>query len=106
VLDAIDGDAIRQLRLELGLSQARFAMALRKAGAELGEPNGCNKRLVQKWENGDHRMVMPNYRRALAHVAGVPFATLCSHAPLPKRLDRIIAELTALRAELGDRAGR
>jgi hypothetical protein len=44
---------------------------------EAGEPSACSKRLVQKWESGEHSTARPNYRRALRSMTGVPFAELC-----------------------------
>lgn len=103
----LNGFMLRAVRREMSISQETLAALLRKAGAELGEPNGCTKRLVQKWEKGEHRRVQPNYQRAIETVTGVPFAWLCSegHAlavTLPGRLDRIISDLTVLRAELDE----
>lgn len=102
---AINPVQLRAIRTDLGRSQADFAAMLRKAGVALGEPNGATKRLVQKWEAGEHRMVRPNYQRALELATGLPFATFCdvrpvAYATFPSRLDRIIRELTALRADL------
>lgn len=101
----INSGQLRAIRIDLGYSQREFAELLRNAGAELGEPNRCTKRLVQKWEGGEHTAAMPNYQRALEHVTGVPYAVLCDRRPvayatLPARLDRVIAELAALRADL------
>ena len=58
------------------LSQSEFAMAIRHAGASLGEPNDCTKRLVQKWESGAHSAIRPNYRRALQAVTRIPYEQL------------------------------
>ena len=68
----IDKELLRKIRLELGLSQSQFANLVRGAGERLGEPNSCNKRLVQKWESGEHTVCRPNYRRALSKVTGIP----------------------------------
>lgn len=104
---SINPERLRAVRVDLGHSQQTFADLLRKAGAELGEPNRAGKRLVQKWESGEHAAAMPNYRRALEHVTGLSYAALCDRRPvgyatLPARLDRIIRELTALREDLDD----
>lgn len=45
---------LRRARQSMRLSQAQFAEAVRTAGNAMGVPNGCSKRLVQKWENGEH----------------------------------------------------
>ncbi|HEV2633753.1 MAG TPA: hypothetical protein VGX23_01320 [Actinocrinis sp.] len=58
------------------LSQSEFATAVRHAGASLGEPNECTKRLVQKWESGEHSAIRPNYRRALQAVTRIPYEQL------------------------------
>lgn len=59
---------LRAIRLSLCMSQHDFACAIRQAGEALGEPNMCNKRLVQKWESGEHAACRSNYRRALERV--------------------------------------
>ena len=62
---------LRQARLNLGMSQSEFAKAVQAAGMAAGEPNGANKRLVQKWESGEHVTCRPNYARALQAVTGL-----------------------------------
>lgn len=54
------------------LSQAAFADAVRAAGKAVGEPNHCTKRLVQKWETGEHASCIPEYLKALQLVTGLP----------------------------------
>jgi DNA-binding transcriptional regulator YiaG len=63
-------DQVLRARQELGMSQAELARALVSAGKALGHPNNCTKRLVQKWESGDHAALRPNYAEALAVVTG------------------------------------
>ncbi|HEV3169353.1 MAG TPA: hypothetical protein VGZ32_03405 [Actinocrinis sp.] len=58
------------------MSQSEFAAAIRHAGDALGEPNTANKRLVQKWESGEHAHCRPHYRRALQSVTRMPFDQL------------------------------
>jgi hypothetical protein len=58
------------------MSQSEFATAIRHAGQALGEPNTANKRLVQKWESGEHAVCRPNYRRALQSVTRTPYGQL------------------------------
>ena len=58
------------------MSQSEFAAAIRHAGDALGEPNTANKRLVQKWESGEHTVCRPNYRRALQSVTRMPYEQL------------------------------
>jgi hypothetical protein len=67
---------LQAARHALALSQGEFACAVRRAGADSGIPNNCSKRLVQKWESGDHAICQQHYRRALMHVTGVPFEQL------------------------------
>jgi hypothetical protein len=53
------------------LSQEQFAAAIRAAGTAIGEPNACTKRLVQKWETGEHRGCKRNYLNALQAATGL-----------------------------------
>jgi len=53
------------------LSQAQFAEAVRAAGNAIGAPNHCTKRLVQKWETGEHTACRPDYLRVLQAVTGL-----------------------------------
>ena len=53
------------------LSQAQFAEAVRAAGNAMGAPNHCTKRLVQKWESGEHSVCRPDYLRVLQAVTGL-----------------------------------
>jgi transcriptional regulator with XRE-family HTH domain len=109
----LDGSRLRRVREDLELSQAEFAGLIRQAGREFGEPNACTKRLVQKWELGEHATCRSNYRRALERVTGLSFMQLCvrpAKQPNPNtagdvsalaRLDQVIAELGTIRARLG-----
>jgi DNA-binding transcriptional regulator YiaG len=67
---------LRAIRLALQMSQSEFATSLRHAGEALGEPNNANKRLVQKWESGEHTVCRPKYRRALQSVTRTPYEQL------------------------------
>lgn len=73
----LDGTRLRAIRQELGHSQNAFAIRIRLAGHELGQPNRCTKRLVQKWESGEHSMPLPRYRGALVRVTGQSIEALC-----------------------------
>jgi len=53
------------------LSQAQFAEAVRAAGNAIGAPNHCTKRLVQKWETGEHAACRNDYLRVLQAVTGL-----------------------------------
>lgn len=70
------GTRIRAERRRLGLSQQEFATALRAAGWVVGAPNSCTKRLVQKWERGEHRNLTPAYQLALANLTGADYGSL------------------------------
>lgn len=67
---------LRRIRLALQMSQSEFAKAIRHAGDALGEPNTANKRLVQKWESGEHKWCRNNYKRALQSVTRMPIHEL------------------------------
>jgi hypothetical protein len=53
-----------------------MAVAIRDAGQRLGTPNGCSKRLVQRWEAGEVSLPRAVYIRALEYVTGKPVASL------------------------------
>jgi transcriptional regulator with XRE-family HTH domain len=77
----LDGMRLRAARVELGMSQSVFAMAVQDVCQEMGVRTSCTKRLVQKWENGDHGMPLPVYQQAIAKVTGEKIESLCE--PLP-----------------------
>jgi hypothetical protein len=66
------------------LSQAAFAAAVRAAGKAVGQPNHCTKRLVQKWEAGEHASCIPEYLKALQLVTGLPARDLGFSSTLNK----------------------
>jgi transcriptional regulator with XRE-family HTH domain len=68
--------ALRTVRESLRLSQEELARAIRGAGDQLGEPNDCTKRLVQRWESGLVNTPRGNYARALEYVTGIPVENL------------------------------
>ena len=63
--------ALRRARQAMRLSQTEFATAVRSAGRALGTPNQCTKRLVQKWETGEHATCRADYLRVLQAVTGL-----------------------------------
>lgn len=67
---------LRAVRLGLLFSQDDMARAVRDAGARAGEPNGCTKRHIQRWEAGEVRSPRPVYARALQAVTGLPIEAL------------------------------
>jgi transcriptional regulator with XRE-family HTH domain len=62
---------LRRARQAMRLSQAQFADAIRAAGNAMGVENHCTKRLVQKWETGEHAACRPDYLRVLQAVTGL-----------------------------------
>ena len=66
--------ALRAVRQALRLSQDELARAVRAAGERAGEPNGCSKRLVQRWEAGAAPRGV--YLRALELATGQPAENL------------------------------
>ncbi|MFG3403976.1 helix-turn-helix domain-containing protein [Streptomyces sp. NPDC048142] len=79
----VPNDVLRAVRIGLRLSQDDFAKALRRAGAELGEPNEASKRLVQRWESGTSKTPRGVYARALERVTGRPVEALGFALPVP-----------------------
>jgi hypothetical protein len=82
------------------LSQAQFAAAVRAAGNAMGSPNQCTKRLVQKWETGEHAACRPDYLRVLQAVTGLSarelgFQVLPELTPDPRRPGGPAGERTA-----------
>lgn len=89
----------------MNLSQREFADLIRKTGDDLGEPNGCTKRLVQKWESGRSGTCRPNYRRALQEATGTPYGRLGFHdaqSDPPSNMPYAINDSAAV---LGDPSG-
>ena len=58
------------------MSQAEFAEAIKAAGIAVGFPNHCTKRLVQKWETGEHAECRPGYLRVLQTMTGYSVSDL------------------------------
>lgn len=68
--------ALRAVRTSLLWSQEDLARAVRAAGEQVGEPNACNKRLVQRWEAGLVTTPQGAYARALEVATGQPIENL------------------------------
>lgn len=64
------------------MSQDEFAKAVSDAGDRMGQPNGANKRLVQRWESGAIAAPRGNYARALESVTGLPIESLGFTMPM------------------------
>jgi len=74
---------LRAVRIAMRLSQDGMARAVQKAGKEIGAPNQCSKRLVQRWEAGEVAHPHPDHVRALEAVTGLPAARLGFTWPVP-----------------------
>jgi transcriptional regulator with XRE-family HTH domain len=68
--------ALRAIRAAHYWSQDDLARAVREAGERAGEPNQCDKRLVQRWEAGLVRQPRGAYARALEAATGQPLENL------------------------------
>jgi len=68
--------SLRAVRQSMRMSQDELARAVREAGQRAGEPNGCSKRLVQRWEAGSVTSPRGAYVRALEYVTGQPVENL------------------------------
>lgn len=74
---------LKAVRISLRLSQDGLAKAVQAAGKQLGAPNTCSKRLVQRWEAGDVAHPHVDHIRALETVTGLPAARLGFAWPVP-----------------------
>ena len=63
------------------MSQSQFADAIRAAGNALGVPNRRTKRLVQKWETGEHATCSLDYLKVLQAVTALTARELGFSAP-------------------------
>lgn len=70
------------------LTQAELARKIQVAGDDLGDPNGCTREMVQKWESGRVRRPQPRYLLALENVLGQPAANLGFDADIKYGMDR------------------
>ena len=92
----LDGQRLRRIRTgQLHLSQQQFAAEIRTAGNRLGVPNRCTKRLVQKWECGEHKMPSAGYQLALAQIIGPGVETIYLKV-LPDIVDDTMHQLAAV----------
>jgi transcriptional regulator with XRE-family HTH domain len=80
--------ALREARRRANLSQYDLAREIREAGFKLGDPNGCTRELVRKWEAGVVRRPQGRYLIALEHVFGLPVASLGFDADIQYGMDR------------------
>ena len=68
--------SLRAVRQSMRMSQDELARAIRQAGQRAGEPNGCSKRIIQRWEAGAVATPRGAYLRALEYVTGQPIENL------------------------------
>jgi transcriptional regulator with XRE-family HTH domain len=68
--------ALRQARERANLSQTDLARRIREYGFTVGDPNGCSRNMVQRWESGQTRCPQGRYLLALEAVLGQPAASL------------------------------
>jgi transcriptional regulator with XRE-family HTH domain len=111
MLDGMRLRSIRESRLQL--SQEALARRIQRVGHELGLPNHCSKRLVQKWEHGDHAQPTLGYRILLVEVTGVTdFEALCKPIESPsaeevlRRLASLVPVFPAVYRELTGSVGQ
>ena len=91
------GRNLKRIRLRQYRSQSELASLIRRVGREIGEPNECSKRLVQKWESGGHGSCRPNYRRLLLVALGVSYEHLCEPWPEMEPEPDVLLEAESLR---------
>jgi|SRR6185312_11388333 len=110
----LDPDLLRMARSRLGLSQTAFAEEINTALKSSGQDSRCTKRLVQKWESGEHDLPVPRYQKVLEQVTGRPFELLCLARPVGvdtpalrtlRELDEIATDLGLLMQRLDKVAG-
>ena len=97
--------ALRRARQSMRLSQAQFADAVRAAANAMGAPNHCTKRLVQKWESGEHAACRPDYLRVLQAVTGLSAREL-GFRVLPDESGVSVGYDDAAEGQGGDHPGR
>jgi hypothetical protein len=68
--------ALKQARERANLSQTGLAVRIQEWGFTTGEPNGCSRNMVQRWESGQTRCPQGRYLLALEAVLGQPAASL------------------------------
>jgi transcriptional regulator with XRE-family HTH domain len=67
---------LRAARLSRRMSQDDLARAIRDAGHRIGEPNGCSKKVIQRWESGAVTTPRGAYLRALEYAMGATAESL------------------------------
>ncbi|MGW3200140.1 hypothetical protein ACWDBD_37350 [Streptomyces sp. NPDC001118] len=96
---AIPNTVLRQVREdEFQMSRMEFAAAVRETGKAMGEPVGCQARLVAAWEDGEVGCPRGVYRRILTRMTGRSMAQLGFRAN-PVSLTAPVATLPGAREE-------
>jgi transcriptional regulator with XRE-family HTH domain len=80
--------ALAEARRLTGLSQYDLAREIRHAGWLSGDPNGCTREMVARWERGTVRLPQARYLRLLENVLGQPVASLGFDADLRYGMSR------------------
>lgn len=80
--------ALIEARRRAGLSQYTLAREIRRFGFTTGNPNGCTREMVARWDRGKVRRPQPQYLTALEHILGMPVASLGFDADLHYDVDR------------------
>lgn len=82
--------ALRDARVRAHMSQDDLARRIRETGFRTGDPNGCTRGMVQRWESGRTRRPQGRYLLALENVLGQPAASL-GFADVDLGMDRVRA---------------
>lgn len=67
---------LREARIRAHMSQTDLARHIQEIGFRTGDPNGCTREMVQRWESGRTRRPQPRYLLALESVLGQPAKSL------------------------------
>jgi len=85
--------AFREARVRAHLSQTDLARRIRELGFRSGDPNGCTRVMVQRWESGKVQRPQPRYLLALESILGQPAQNLgFADAELGVDRDRALTE--------------
>lgn len=68
--------ALREARDRVHLSQTDLARKIRELGFRIGDPNGCTRVMVQRWESGKVHRPQARYLLALESILGQPAENL------------------------------
>jgi len=68
--------ALRDARVRAHLSQTDLARRIRELGFGSGDPNGCSRVMVQRWESGKVQCPQPRYLLMLERILGQPAQNL------------------------------